>query len=147
MIKFKPLTEQKEWDWIVKRAKPTQVQDSQGLVAYKDNSGDILGVVIMDNWTKSSCQVHIAIDNPFCIKAGLLVEAAYHIHVVCNRKYVFGLVPANNKKAYAFNLKIGFKEVARIPDAYAEGVDYIIVRMSKNNNPWLLKSAGKRKAA
>ena len=34
MIKFKPLTEQKEWDWVSKRAKQTQVEDSQGLAAY-----------------------------------------------------------------------------------------------------------------
>ena len=101
----------------------------------------------MDNWTKSSCQVHIAIDNPFCIKAGFLSEAARHIHIACNRKYIFGLVPANNVKAYLFDLKIGFKEVARIPDAFAEGVDYIIVRMSKEENPWLLKPIEKMKAA
>tara|TARA_R110000803_G_scaffold57597_1_gene115546 strand:+ start:169 stop:612 length:444 start_codon:yes stop_codon:yes gene_type:complete len=147
MIKFKPLTEQKEWDWIAKRAKQTQVEDSQGLVAYKDGSGDILGIVVMDNWTKSSCQVHIAIDNPFCIKAGLLSEVSYHVHVVCGRNYILGLVPANNKKAHAFDLKIGFKEIARIPDAYDEGVDYIILRISKDSNPWLLESTEKRKTA
>ena len=148
MIKFKPLTEQKEWDWISKRAKQAQVEDSQGLVAYKDDSGEILGIVVMDSWTKSGCQAHIAIDNPMCIRAGLLSEAFFHIHVTCDRKYAFGAIPANNKKAYNFDLKIGFKEVARIPDGHAEGVDYIIIRTSRENNPWLLKkSSEKRKAA
>lgn len=147
MIEFKALTEQKEWDWISKRACPAQIEDSQGLVAYDNITGIICGVVIMDSWTKSGCQVHIAIDNPMCIRAGLLNEVATHIHVVCGRRYVFGTVPANNKKAYNFDLKIGFKEVARVPDGYAEGVDYIIMRMSKEENPWLRKHIEQKEAA
>tara|TARA_R110000803_G_scaffold47337_4_gene98777 strand:+ start:205 stop:648 length:444 start_codon:yes stop_codon:yes gene_type:complete len=147
VIKFKPLTDQKEWDWVAKRAFPMQVDDSQGLVAYNNITGVISGVIIMDSWTDSGCQVHIAIDNPICIRAGLLREAATHIHIVCKRKYIFGTVPADNKKAYNFNLKIGFKEVARVPDGYSEGVDYIIVRMSKEDNPWLPKQTEEKEAA
>ena len=147
MIKFKPLTKQAEWEWVKKRAKPTQVQDSQGIVAYDDKTYAILGVVVMDNWTDSSCQAHIAIDNPFCIKAGLLTEVSKHVHIICNRKYIFGLVPASNTKAHKFDVKIGFKEVARIPDAYSEGVDYIVLRMDKKNNPWLLKLEENKEAA
>jgi hypothetical protein len=32
---------------------------------------------------------------------------------------------------------MGFKEVARVPDGYKEGVDYIVVRLAKEDNPWL----------
>tara|TARA_R110000787_G_scaffold3980_3_gene15521 strand:- start:3166 stop:3609 length:444 start_codon:yes stop_codon:yes gene_type:complete len=147
MIKFKPLTDQAEWDWMAKRASPMRVEDSQGLVAYNEATGVISGIVVMDSWTKSGCQAHIAIDNPMCIRAGLLREAFFHIHVTCDRKYVFGTVPAGNKKAYDFDLKMGFEEVARIPDGYAEGVDYIIIRMSRENNPWLPKRIEQKEAA
>jgi hypothetical protein len=137
VIKFKPLTEQSEWDWVFKRAHPLQCKDSQGIVAYEDTTGSIAGVVIMDSWTPSGCQAHFAIDNPICIRRGLFREVAYHIHVVAGRKYIFGLIPADNKHAHAFDLKMGFKEVARIPDGYGEGVDYIVVRMSREENRWL----------
>jgi hypothetical protein len=139
MIKIKPLTEQLEWDWVWKRAYPMQVKDSQGIVAYEDTTGEIAGVVIMDSWTKSGCQTHFAIDNPMCIRAGLFREVAMHIHVTCGRKYIFGLIPANNDAAHKFDLKMGFKEVARVPDGYEEGVDYIVVRMSREENRWLPK--------
>jgi hypothetical protein len=113
------------------------VNDTQGIVAYDDKTGAIAGIVIMDSWTASGCQTHFAIDNPICIRRGFFREVAYHIHVVCGRKYIFGLIPANNEKAHKFDLKMGFKEVARVPDGFAEGVDYIVVRMSREENRWL----------
>ena len=139
MIKFKPLTEQIEWEWILKRAQPMQVKDTQGIVAYEDTTGEIAGIVIMDSWTPSGCQTHFAIDNPICIRRGLFREVALHIHVACDRRYIFGLIPANNEHAHKFDLKMGFREVARIPEGYDIGVDYIVVRLAKEDNRWLPK--------
>ena len=146
MIRFKPLTEKAEWDWVFKRAHPLRTIDSQGIVAYEDATSDIAGIVVMDSWTPSGCQAHFAIDNPICIRRGLFREVAYHIHVASGRKYIFGLIPANNEHAHKFDLKMGFKEVARIPDGYGEGVDYIVVRMSREENRWLPKEMRQRAA-
>ena len=137
MIVFKALTEQNEWAWMDARAFPYRVEDSQGIVAYEESTSVIAGMVIMDNWTASSCSCHIAIDNPMCIRAGLIREASIHVHLVCNKRYMFGQIPASNPKALKFDLKLGFKEVARIPDAYAEGIDNIVVRMDRDENRWL----------
>ena len=147
MIKFKPLDKQFEWDWVCQRAHPMQVKDSQGIVAYEDTTGEIAGVVVMDSWTPSGCQTHFAIDNPICIRRGLFREVAYHIHVVCNRRYIFGLIPANNEKAHKFDLKMGFEEVARVPEGYDIGVDYIVVRLAKEDNRWLPKEFREQEVA
>ena len=137
MIKFKPMDCELEWQWVDSRAHPMRAADTQGIVAYDDTTGKIAGIVVMDSWTQSGCQAHFAIDNPMCIRRGLFSEVAHHVHVVCGRKYIFGLIPADNDRAYKFDLKMGFKEVARVPDGYAEGVDYIVVRMSREENRWL----------
>ncbi len=137
MITFKPLTTEAEWQWILERAHPMQVKDTQGIVAYDDATGKIAAIVVMDSWTPSGCQTHFAIDNPMAIKRGLFREVAIHIHIVCNRRYIFGLIPANNDAAYKFDLKMGFEEVARIPEGYDIGVDYIVVRLAKEDNRWL----------
>ena len=139
MIKFKPLQTNEEWDWVLRRAHPMRVEDSQGIVAYEDTTGKIAGIVVMDSWTPSGCQTHFAIDNPICIRRGLFCEVAYHIHVVCKRRFIFGLIPANNDKAYKFDIKMGFEEVARVPDGFDIGVDYIVVRLAKEDNSWLPK--------
>lgn len=137
MIQFKPLTEEHEWKWIWERAHPMAVKDTQGIVAYDDATGKIAAIVVMDSWTPSGCQTHFAIDNPMAIKRGLFREVAIHIHVVCDRRYIFGLIPANNDAAHKFDLKMGFEEVARIPEGYDIGVDYIVVRLAKEDNRWL----------
>ena len=146
MIKFKPLTRPDEWTWVEKRAHPTRCADTQGIVAYDDSTLQIAGIVIMDSWTASGCQAHFAIDKPMCIRRGLFSEVAHHVHVVCGRKYIFGLIPADNDRAYKFDLKMGFKEVSRVPDGYAEGVDYIVVRMSREENRWLPEEMRKEAA-
>lgn len=133
---FKALDKQHEWEWVRQRAKPMQVEDSQGIVAY-DDAGKIAGIVVMDSWTSSGCQAHFAIDNPMCIRRGLFREVAVHVHIACGRRYIFGLIPADNEKAYKFDLKMGFEEVARVPDGYDEGVDYIVVRLAREDNRWL----------
>lgn len=139
MIKFKPLDTPAEWEWVNSRAHPMQVKDTQGIVAYEDTTSEIAGIVIMDSWTPSGCQTHFAIDNPICIRRGLFREVAYHIHVVCDRRYIFGLIPANNEAAHKFDLKMGFEEVARIPEGFDIGIDYIVVRLAKEDNRWLPK--------
>jgi len=147
VIQFKPLTEQAEWDWIIKRAQPMRVLDTQGIVAYEDTTGEIAGIVVMDSWTPSGCQTHFAIDNPIAIRRGLFAQVALHIHVTCGRRYIFGLIPANNEAAHKFDLKMGFEEVARIPEGYDNGVDYIVVRLARENNRWLPKEFREQKEA
>ena len=133
---FKALTENYEWAWMRKRACPLRCEDTQGLVAY-DEQGKIVAVAAFDGFTDDSCNAHVAIDNALVIRAGFLNEVFRHLFVVCDLKRVFGLVPANNRKALNFDLKIGFTEVARIPDGFETGVDYAVVRLDKEDCRWI----------
>lgn len=136
MFIFLPLTKVQEWEWVRERAYPIRCEDTQGIVAYDEN-GSIQACVVLDSFTVDACSAHIAIDNPFVIRHGFLHEVARHVFIACNRKRLFGLVPANNEKALKLDLHMGFEEVARIPDAYASGVDYIVIRMERQNCRWL----------
>ena len=147
MIQFKSIDNKFEWQWILLRARPLTSEDTEGIVAYDDKTNKILGAVVMDSWTKAGPQCHIAIDNPMCIKAGLLHRAFYYIHIFKNRPYAFGLVPSNNTKALKFDKKIGFEEVACVPDGYDEGIDYIILRIKRENNRWITKDLAQKEVA
>jgi len=133
---FKPLTEPYDWDWVEKRTSLIACADSGGLVAY-DEKGVVHAVCVWDSFTVDACSVHFAIDNPFVIRHGFLHEIARHTFITCNRKRIFGLVPSTNEKARKLDIHIGFREVARIPDAVKEGVDYIVLRMDKADCRWL----------
>ena len=135
MIYFKSLNTEAEWKWVNERAHPIACHDTQGIVAY-DKRG-VQAICVADSFTVDACSVHFAIDSPFVIRAGFFSEICHHLFVVCGRKRIFGLVPSNNEKALKLDLHIGFREVTRIPDAYSEGVAYVVLRMDKDGCPWL----------
>ena len=132
---FKPLDTQAEWDWVRSRAKLIFCEDSQGIVAYDERG--IQAIAAFDSFTVDACNVHFAIDNPFVIRSGFLNEIALHLFIQCGRKRIFGLVPSTNQKALKLDSHIGMKKVAVIPDALAEGVDYVVLRMDKDECRWL----------
>lgn len=136
MITFKPLDTAQEWAWVQLQAGVIACQDSQGIVALTD-TGAIAAICVADSFTTDACQVHFAIDKPLVIKYGFLHEIARHLFITCNRDRIFGLVPANNAKALKLDTHIGFREVARVPDGYARGVDYVVMRMDRDTSPWL----------
>lgn len=133
---FAPLTTAEEWAWFKERAHVIACEDSQGIVVY-DDAQNIAAMAVFDSFTVDGCSVHLAIDNPFAIRHGLFSEVARHAFVACGRKRMFGLVPSNNAKALKLDRHIGFTEVARIPNAVAEGVDYIVMCLEKADCRWL----------
>jgi hypothetical protein len=135
VITFKALETPEEWAWIQIACKVIACEDSQGIVAYEDDT--IVAACVADSFTVDACNVHFAIAKPLVIKHGFLHEIARHLFITCNRKRIFGLVPATNKKALRLDTHIGFREVARVPDGYAEGIDYVVLRMDRDTSPWL----------
>ena len=136
MITFKPLSNQKEWDWLYSLCHMIRCEDSQGIVGY-DDKGNIKCGAVFDSFTVDACSVHFAIANPFVIRHGFLHEIARHLFITCGRERIFGLVPSTNERALRLDKHIGFTEVTRIPDAIADGVDYIVIRLDKKDCRWI----------
>ena len=118
--------------WFMERNPISATSGIKGIVALDDNS-KIHGMIVMDTWTENSCQVHIAIDTPMVFRCGLLEESFDYIFDFCGRGIVYGITPANDKRALKFNQHAGFVEVARLKDAHEEGVDLIIQEVRKEN--------------
>jgi hypothetical protein len=85
----------------------------------------IMGMVGFDSWTPTSVMAHWWIRHPRCILP-LWSEATSYLAMHGRRK-VIGSTPGDNVRALRmiFN-KLGFIEVARIKDAWADGVDIVI---------------------
>jgi RimJ/RimL family protein N-acetyltransferase len=49
---------------------------------------------------------------------------------------LFGQVPASNRKALEFDLKLGFIEEARVKDVFPDG-DLIVIAMKREDCRWL----------
>jgi len=137
VIRFRPLTTQDEWCWCQRRTHIVLCADMKGIIAYDEDDGSIVAACVADSFGPDNCNVHIAIDNPMVIRRGFLSEIAHWLFDDCGRKRLLGLVPANNERARRFDEHIGFTEIARVPDGFATGIDYIILAMERDNCPWL----------
>lgn len=138
-MKMVNLTTASEWEWFRQRTSVILCSDMKGVVAYDEKNGGILGMCVADSFGSDNCNVHLAIDSPLILRRGFLSGLANWLFYHEGRKRVFGLVPSNNAKAIKFNEHIGFQEVARVPDAVCDGVDYIVYRMDAKDCRWLEK--------
>jgi hypothetical protein len=128
---FKKLDAMHEWQWLVERAKPCLSEDMRGIVAYHGDK--IVAAVAIDNWSYNSGTIHIAVDDPFVFRWGFQNEVFDYIFETCGKGVVIGITPGDNAKALKFNTHMGFKEIYRIRDGYAVGVDYVVTELRKED--------------
>jgi len=104
-----------------------------------NNDHSIAAVAVFDSFSPDGCNVHWAIANPMVLRHNFLETIAHYLFVTRERKRIYGLVPSNNARALKFDKHIGMREIARIPHAMGEGVDYIVMTMLREDCPWLAK--------
>ena len=142
-VRYVPLREA-GWRWLAERAKPIRCEDTTGFIALRGS--EIVAAVAFDSWTQNSCLAHIAIEDPFVLRHGLLELAFNFVFLHAGRGIVFGMTPANNKTALRFNRKIGFQELYRLKDGYRTGIDYVLQEMRRESCRWI-KPACRQAAA
>ena len=54
---------------------------------------------------------------------------------------MFAVVPDVHTKAISLNEKIGFRQVARLEDAVAEGIDYLVMELKREDYPYWVQPA------
>lgn len=135
-MKIVPATE-KHVQWITKRIHLLKVEDAKGIAAESD-SGETLGVCMMDTWQEGSVQIHIAIDNPVCLRKYTFIREVFnYIFITSNRLVAVGIVNSDNVKALRFDRKLGFKEIGRIKDGHKKGVDTVLLELRREDCIWI----------
>ena len=131
MITFRALNlRSPDITWLREHVQCVLCEDTKGIVAERD--GAIVGMMVADSWTANSCQVHNAVTDTLAFKHGLHVEFADYVFGVCGRKMMIGLVPSDNAKAIKINNHYGFTQIACVPDALSDGVDYLVMQMTSD---------------
>jgi RimJ/RimL family protein N-acetyltransferase len=98
--------------------------------------GELWGGVVYQNFTGASIAVHVASFRVNWINKDMLWVCFHYPFVQLGVKKMFGQVPASNCNALEFDLKLGFKEEARIKDVFPDG-DLIVVSMRREDCRWL----------
>lgn len=114
--------------------------DTRGIMARNNKTGEIDAVVVFQNFTHSSAQVHQMIENPMVLRHGFFTEVVEYIYNTAGLKVMIGLVPSDNERALRFNEKLGFSETHRIKDGFNEGVDMVVMEARREDLArWFLK--------
>lgn len=126
----------RDWGWINRHIPILRVEDTSGLVAIDDDTGELIAACVMDNWTHNSVQCHLVITGMAAVRHGFITKIADYVFNERDKKFMYGLVPANKPKAIKINKHLGFTIKTRFEDGFADGVDYLIMELKRENCPY-----------
>lgn len=129
-----------DWGWVNEQVPILQVEDTSGIIAIDLDKNETVGACITDNWTRNSVQCHFMISSPMVLRHGFIEECFDFIFNHCDRRYIYGFVPSDNEKALKLNAHMGFTEILRLPEAFADGVDYVVMECTRANCKYLPKT-------
>ena len=124
----------------IRKHMPFSASESMaGMVAYDQDRAKTLGMIIGQEFTKSSCMVHFVIDSPMVLrpKYGFFWHAGEWLFGKAGLKKLYALIPENNWRSLNVVEKIGFSEKARLEDGYDYGTDLILMELDRSEcNFW-----------
>lgn len=98
--------------------------------------GVLLGGVTYTGYTGASIGMHVAGFADAWVNRDMLWVCFHYPFVQLGANKIIGQVPAHNIKALDFDLKLGFKVEARVPDVFPEG-DLLVLGMYRADCQWL----------
>jgi hypothetical protein len=100
------------------------------------NYDDIAVAVGYNSFVGKTCCMHTVVQHPELLNRRMVIAAFRYPFTVCNCEAVLALVDSNNEAALSFDRRLGFKDIARIPNGGAEG-DLIVLQMLRGECRWL----------
>ena len=129
--------------FVSERAKCSYNPDtdtSLGVVEESELWGDpverVAGGVIFTNHTGASCWLHVAGRHERWITHDMLAATFHYPFVQLGYRRIFGLVEQANEHALNFDLRLGFRVEAILPDMFVSGPG-VVVTMARDECRWL----------
>ena len=124
-----------DFEWIERRTGCLRTRAFKAIKAV-DDFGDILGMVVFDIFTRTSCQMHMAGRSAIAVRR--LVRPAFeYAFRQLGLRVVLGVLAASNRPAVALVDGLGFRETHRVRDGYADGVDLLHFELHADECRWL----------
>jgi len=97
---------------------------------------DIAVAVAYNAFIGRTCCMHTVVQRPELLNRRMVLAAFQYPFTVCNCEAVLALVDSTNTAALDFDTRLGFKEIARIPNGGGDG-DLIVLQMLRADCRWL----------
>jgi hypothetical protein len=102
------------------------------------NMDHVAVAVAYNSFIGRTCCMHTVIQRPDLVSPRIVRESFTFPFVVCNCEAVLALIDSTNEAAISFDTKLGFREIARVPNGGTEG-DLIVMQMTRAECRWLRK--------
>lgn len=99
-------------------------------------NGVLKAVVVYCNFQGKSCQTHICSVGSHWITKDFLWAMFDYPFEKLGLKVILGVISGVNKKSLKLSRKLGFEDIANIPDAHNDG-DLVILTMRPHQCKWL----------
>lgn len=100
------------------------------------SNGEPVIIVGYDGWTEGSVVMHQWIKHPRFVGRDILREAFRYPFEVGGLQTVIATVRSDNEAALTIDRKVGFEDVAVVPDAYGPGVDLHLLHLPRSKCKW-----------
>ena len=123
--------------WITDKVPVIWMEDSCGFVAL-NQFNDYMGALVLDTITENSTTCTFVIENPIVLKHKFLHLSCSYVFDVLGKKKAYVQVASNNERSLKFVKKIGFEEQCTLKDAFRDGVDCVILELTRDKCKYLL---------
>lgn len=107
--------------------------------AYESAKADMDHVAVAvayNGFVGRSCCMHVVIQKPEALTPRIVRDAFVFPFERCGLEAVIGMVDSNNDAALEFDRRLGFTEIARIPNGGIDA-DLVVLRMLRSECRWL----------
>jgi L-amino acid N-acyltransferase YncA len=119
--------------WLLQRLHYVPTPNLVVFGSFSEKENRLVGAVGFDNWGTKSVEMHCAGEGSRWVTKELLYKSFYYPFIIGGVNTIIGRVAADNKEALNFDKKLGFKEQCRIPNAWEDGIDLVILAMQKED--------------
>jgi RimJ/RimL family protein N-acetyltransferase len=98
----------------------------------------LIGVVTFQGFVGRTCTLHVAGDGNWLTRH-LIWQTFNTAFRLAGLLSIIAPVAGNNARALEFDKRLGFKEVHRVIDGWADGVDLIFLELKRQDCVWLAK--------
>lgn len=102
--------------------------------------GELRACVVYCNFQGKSCQAHICSTGKHWMSKEYLWAMFDYPFEKLGLKVILAVIAGSNEKSLKLSRKLGFKDVAKIPDAHDDG-DLVILTMRPDECRWLTLGA------
>lgn len=121
---------------IANRAATAYDHTKDVVISHVDHRG-LTGGILYTSFTDASCVAHLAAFHRRWGSRDLLWVAFDYPFRQLSLERIFGFVDERNRQARAFDTHLGFRELARLPGAYAGGFARLVLVLEYADCRWL----------